>query len=385
MSDTGWPLVPLRELLTPSGERVSVSADSEYPNFGIYSFGRGVFVKTPIKGSTSSATALFRAKKNQFVYSRLFAFEGAYGIVPDELDGYLVSNEFPLFNCDNSRLLPGYLGWFFRNPIVWPDVARLTTGMGNRRQRIKAEALLSYTLPLPPLQEQERVVARIDSIASKHSEIVKLRQQSDEVCSQVCRSLLSDRRFGDPTPTRMSDLVSWRRANVAVVPNETYQFAGVYCFGRGLFVGQRRTGMEFAYKEITQLNADEFVYPKLMAWEGALGVVPAECDGLFVSPEFPVFTVNKERVLPEVLDVYFRSPAVWPSLGGASTGTNVRRKRLNPKDFLSYEFPLPSREAQVALRSVRQRMSELQTLQNQKSQINALLPSILDRALKGEL
>ena len=385
MSDNGWALVPLGELVTQSGERVSVSADSEYPNFGIYSFGRGLFVKTPIKGSTSSATALFRARRNQFVYSRLFAFEGAYGLVTDELDGYLVSNEFPLFTCENTRLLPGYLGWFFRNPFVWSDVARLTTGMGNRRQRIKPEALLSYRLPLPPLQEQERIVARIDSIASKHAEIVKLRQQSDEECSQVCRSLLSDTRFGAPTPTRMSDLVSWRRPNVEVVPNETYQFAGVYCFGRGLFVGQRRTGMAFAYKELTRLRAGEFIYPKLMAWEGALGIVPAECDGLFVSPEFPVFTVNQERVLPEVLDVYFRSPSVWPSLGGASTGTTFLRKRLNPKDFLNYDFPLPSREAQVALRSVRQRMSELQTLQNQTSQIKAMLPSILDRAFKGEL
>ena len=101
--------------------------------------------------------------------------------------------------------------------------------------------------------------------------------------------------------------------------------------------------MEFAYPRLTRLRAGNFVYPKLMAWEGALGVVPVECEGLVVSTEFPVFEVNEDRVLTEVLDVYFRTPAVWPKLSGASTGTNVRRRRLNPADFLNYEMPLPSR------------------------------------------
>jgi type I restriction enzyme S subunit len=98
-----------------------------------------------------------------------------------------------------------------------------------------------------------------------------------------------------------------------------------------------------------------------------------------------VFTVNADRVFPEVLDVYFRSPAVWPSLGGASNGTNVRRKRLSPNDFLNYKFPLPTRKAQLALRAIRQKMAELEGLQEQSSQLDAILPSILDRAFRGAL
>ena len=171
MSNKNWPLLPLGEVLTKSNARVSVSVDGEYPNFGIYSFGRGLFAKPPILGSSSSATTLFRAKANQFVYSRLFAFEGAYGIVPPELDGHLVSNEFPLFDCNPQRIDPGYLGWFFRNPAVWPKVAELTTGMGSRRQRIKPEALLGYAIPFPPIDEQRRILARIDGIVSKMTEV----------------------------------------------------------------------------------------------------------------------------------------------------------------------------------------------------------------------
>jgi type I restriction enzyme S subunit len=48
---------------------------------------------------------------------------------------------------------------------------------------------------------------------------------------------------------------------------------------------------------------------------------------MVVSPEFPVFTVNTEAVLPEVLDIYFRTPDIWPALAEISGGTNARRGR----------------------------------------------------------
>jgi hypothetical protein len=41
-----------------------------------------------------------------------------------------------------------------------------------------------------------------------------------------------------------------------------------------------------------------------------MGIVPRECDGLVVSPEFQVFQVQQERVLPEVLHMYFSTPSV---------------------------------------------------------------------------
>lgn len=184
----------------------------------------------------------------------------------------------------------------------------------------------------------------------------------------------------------MRELVSRRQLDVEVVPDETYHFAGVYCFGRGVFRGPVKTGMDFAYKQLTRLRHGDFVYPKLMAWEGALGIVPTECDGLVVSPEFPEFMVNGLRVLPEVLDVYFRTPSVWPLLSGASTGTNVRRRRLNPADFLAYTMPLPPMDRQQKLREVKRQVTRLRRLQSDTAAaLDALLPSILDKAFKGEL
>jgi type I restriction enzyme S subunit len=184
----------------------------------------------------------------------------------------------------------------------------------------------------------------------------------------------------------MRELVKLRPPDVTVRADETYQFAGVYCFGRGVFKGARKSGMDFAYPRLTRLRAGEFVYPKLMAWEGALGIVPPECDGCVVSTEFPVFEVLEDRVLPEVLDTHFRTPAVWPEISGASTGTNVRRRRLNPQDFLNYQIPLPSRETQMTLRKVRAEVDALKRLQAETAiELDVLLPAILDKAFKGGL
>ena len=184
----------------------------------------------------------------------------------------------------------------------------------------------------------------------------------------------------------MCELVTLRDPDVAVRHEDSYEFAGVYCFGRGVFRGQRRTGLDFAYTRLTQLQTGNFVYPKLMAWEGALAVVPPECEGCVVSTEFPVFEVIETRVFPEVLDTYFRNPAVWQGMAGASTGTNVRRRRLNPKDFLEYKMPLPSRATQERLREVRRKVDALKELQLETAaELDALMPSVLDRAFKGKL
>ena len=244
--------------------------------------------------------------------------------------------------------------------------------------------VLGYEIPLPPLAEQRRVVARIEELAAHIHEACTLRHQAAEEAEALLRSILTHDQKAKTTPMR--ELVKLRSPDVAVRADETYQFAGVYCLGRGVFKGARKSGMDFAYPRRTRLRAGEFVYPKLMAWEGALGVVPPECDGCVVSPEFPVFEVDEDRVFHEVLDTYYRTPSVWPDLAGESTGTNVRRRRLNPQDFLDYEMPLPSRETQMTLRKVMAEVDALKRLQAETAaELDALLPAILDRAFKGEL
>ncbi len=260
---------------------------------------------------------------------------------------------------------------------------------GTANVSLKERDIADALVTLPSIVKQKDVVEMLDSLSEKINEGKRLMEETSEDFEVLCRSILSDSKWGDPSPTPMSELVSLRSPDVFVEPTEVYQFAGVYCFGRGVFVGQHKSGMDFQYPRLTRLRTDNFVYPKLMAWEGALAVVPPECDGLVVSTEFPVFEIDQSKVLPEVLDVHFRTPSVWPALSGASTGTNVRRKRLNPADFLKYQIPLPSMESQQRLREIRSKLrgvtqGRVETIKELDAMLPAILHSVFDNGEQGE-
>ena len=378
------PQINLREVLRLDLDSVRVDPSETYDMVGVYSFGRGLFRREPQNGANTSYKVFYRLKPDHVVMSQLFGWEGALALSSAGFAGLYVSPQFPTFLCDPSRLDRNFLGWFIRRPAFWEELGTRTKGMGDRRRTLNPEALLSSVIPLPPLPEQRRIVARIEELSAKIDEACHLRQQIREQCEMLCRAIVFSESV---SRTPMHEIVRLRDCDVVVNPEENYEFAGVYCFGRGVFQGLRKSGSEFAYTHLTRLKAGNFVYPKLMAWEGALGTVPLTCDGLVVSPEFPVFEVDETRVLPKTLDVYFRTPSVWPELAEISTGTNVRRRRLHPSAFLNYEIPLPSMETQIRLQKVQQIMDDKMTpLQSETAEeLNALMPSILSKAFAGEL
>ena len=379
-----WPLACVGEILRRV-ERFEPRDDLvEYSFAGTYSFARGVFVGERKLGSSFSLPRVQRIKKGDFVYCKIMAWEGAFGLVSDDADGCVMSGAFVVYELDQNRISPKFLEYYFKLPAHWKSIGARSTGTNVRRRSLHPDQFEKSYIPVPPLPEQRRIVTRIEELAAKINEARALRERSREEIENLCRSVLNS--DPDVKLTRMTELVRLRSPDVTVQQDESYQFAGVYCFGRGVFRGQKKIGIEFAYKQLTRLKTGNFVYPKLMAWEGALGVVPPGCNGCVVSTEFPVFEIQEDRVLPEVLDTYFRSPHVWPELSGSSTGTNVRRRRLNPSDFLKYRIPLPSRKTQELLRLVRGRINSIKVIQAETAaQFEALTPSILDKAFNGKL
>jgi len=169
----GWRRLSLRKIMKQSNESVSVRIDGKYPNLGIYSFGRGVFGKPPIEGTTTSAKQLSLVRAGQLIYSRLFAFEGAYAFVPEEFDGHFVSNEFPSFDVDPELATAEFIAAALRSRQQWNELAGSSKGLGLRRQRIKVEALLEHELWFPPIEEQHRVVAALRKLEQVNGLVAK--------------------------------------------------------------------------------------------------------------------------------------------------------------------------------------------------------------------
>jgi hypothetical protein len=107
--------------------------------------------------------------------------------------------------------------------------------------------------------------------------------------------------------------------------DQTYPTFGVYGFGRGLFDKTPILGATIKAQRLYKTRNGHFVYSRLKAFEGAYALVTEEFDGHYVSNEFPTFEALTERLLPEYVAAYFRSPSIWKSAAQLSEGLGARR------------------------------------------------------------
>ncbi|KAA8816232.1 restriction endonuclease subunit S [Bifidobacterium callitrichos] len=195
-------MVKLGELLTLDAEpeRIDNPADETFVTVRTKCGGA---VERVIKdGKIPVAFTGYRIHEGQLIYSRIDARNNAFAIVPSELDGAVVSKDFPVFRVDERKVLKSYLMHFFRSGRLQYAIQQYSKGITNR-QRIKEEVLLSFSIPLPSLEEQRRIVAvldRADAIRTKRRRVLA---DLDE----LPRSLFAE-MFGDP----VSNSKGWKYA-----------------------------------------------------------------------------------------------------------------------------------------------------------------------------
>lgn len=375
-----WPAMPLGEVAPVVRRPVKLDRLAKYREIGARSFGRGLFEKPQFDGAEATWEKPVLIAKGDLVFSNIKAWEGAISWATDAHDGCIASHRYITCVPRVDLALPEFLARYLLSHDGLAAVGQASRGSADRNRTLSLAALATIPVPVPPLEYQQRIVRHLEQLTEKTRQVEAHLDAAERDAEHLIRSYLFGTRDDAPRKRRLSELVSQRPPDVAVDGTAQYRFAGVYSFGRGVFASAVKMGSEFAYERLSTVHVGDFIYPKLMAWEGALGVVPPECDGMVVSPEFPVFTVNTEVILPEVLDVYFRTPDVWPALAEISGGTNARRRRLQPATFLNYEMPVPSMDRQLKIRAIYQHTQALLARHTAIRQANAaLLPATLER------
>jgi type I restriction enzyme S subunit len=167
--------------------------------------------------------------------------------------------------------------------------------------------------------------------------------------------------------------------SVPVDPSVTYEMAGVLSYGRGLFEKPPVSGAATSYKTFYRLKAGQIVLSQLFGWEGAIAPVSPECEGRFVSSQFPTFRPNSN------LDAGFarwliRNPQLWDQLRAAAKGMGDRRRTLSPDIFLAATSVMPPFAEQqritAHLDSLEARLTRVRKLrQEQEQQLYAALRS----------
>src|SRR5205807_1688827 len=122
------PTRPLREMVEQVRRPVEVRFDEWYSLLGMRLSGGGLFLRETKLGSDIRARSLNKVEEGDFVYSRLFAWRGAFGVAEQSHDGCHVSNEFPLFRVDQDQIDLSYLWSLFRDQSMWERVREQSSG-----------------------------------------------------------------------------------------------------------------------------------------------------------------------------------------------------------------------------------------------------------------
>jgi type I restriction enzyme, S subunit len=175
----GFPLVTLGNLLTKSEAWIELDPTARYREVTVRLWGNGVVLRHEVAGSEIAAGRRLQVHTDQFIISRIDARHGASGLIPPELNGAVVSSDFPVFALDEGLILPQFLGWLSKTR-QFIDLCLVASEGTTNRVRLQEKRFLALEIPLPPLPEQRRIVARIEALAAKITEARGLRQQAVE-------------------------------------------------------------------------------------------------------------------------------------------------------------------------------------------------------------
>ncbi|KGB82804.1 hypothetical protein JT55_06040 [Rhodovulum sp. NI22] len=374
--------ITIDRFLTKSEDWVPVKPDENYKQITARLWGKGLTLRGEVPGSAIAAARQYCAKAGQFLISRIDARHGAFGIVPEELDGALVSNDFPCFNIDASTVLPHFFEWYSRTP-EFIDLCRRASEGSTNRVRMKEAKFLKMTVPLPSIDEQRRIVEKLDRVAALANE----RRNAIEAAERETQALLlkAFQRAIDGAPLRpMAEVAPLVRRPVEIDLDASYPELGVRSFGRGTFHKPDLPGAEVGNKKLFRICAGDLLFNIVFAWEGAVAVAQPEDEGRVGSHRFLSCVPAPETATVEFLRFYFSTPEGLQKLGEASPGGAGRNRTLGLKKLESLQVPVPQILRQHWFDRLQAKAREARAIRASTAQdVEALIPAMLHEIFDG--
>ncbi|MCU0443130.1 MAG: restriction endonuclease subunit S [Bacteroidia bacterium] len=135
--------------------------------------------KRDVRGSEAEdATYFFIRKKGQFIYGKQNLHKGAFGIIPEELDGFESSQDIPAFDFLKG-VSPNFFMFFMSQEGFYQSLEKISTGTGSKR--IHPENLYKVKVIFPSIEEQAAIAQVLQAadreISLLKAKVEKLREQ----------------------------------------------------------------------------------------------------------------------------------------------------------------------------------------------------------------
>lgn len=378
-----WSSAPLGELLQKRSEWITLDPDTKYKQATVRLWGKGVTLRGIIKGAEIAASSQLRIRQGDFIMSRIDARHGAFGLVPEEMDGAVVSQDFPVFEVHEDRLLPGFLNWMSKTAF-FIDLCRSASEGTTNRVRLKEDRFFSKVISLPPIAEQRRIVAQLDEAAAGQE---RHRMACEEVQHEVDAMQLAAFReiIKDAPLIRMGDIAPLVRRVTEIDPDGAYPELGIRSFGKGTFHKPAIKGMDLGSKKLFKIESGDLLFNIVFAWEGAVAIASDDDHCRFGSHRFLTCVADSSRTTSSFLRFYFLTDEGMRKLGEASPGGAGRNRTLSIKGLEAIQVPIPSLDAQLWFDELQAKAASISSEQAKSlDDMGRLIPSFLDRAFNGE-
>ena len=240
-----WDLLSLGKLLKRRKDEIYISELEKYKRITIKSNGQGIVIRDRSLGNKIGTKKQFIARHGQLVMSKIDARNGAFGILPEDCNNSIITGNFWAFDIDKSLLDSKYFNYLTKTPLFVEFCIKASDGTTNRRY-LQEDKFLSMKISLPPLEEQRRIVSKVEELAGKIEEARSLREQTIKNTKSFVTSLhlsLSGSRI-----VKLDKILNLDEHRETVEFGKEYPQVGVRGFGGGLFAKESINTTQTSYR-----------------------------------------------------------------------------------------------------------------------------------------
>ena len=151
-------------------EKVKIEDNKEYEILGVRSYGLGTYRNRVSKGSNLKMKVYQQAKQDHLFWCKVDTKNGAFGIISKDLKNGLGSSNMTFAELNLSIIDTNYLQILFRSKKLHDYMDNMVTGSTNRKYIKFSELLTNVKIPLPSIDEQNKLVAEYNKLINLATE-----------------------------------------------------------------------------------------------------------------------------------------------------------------------------------------------------------------------
>ena len=156
-------MMRIGEFLKRKKTAVTIQDGLKYKRVTIKVRNGGVFLRDEVMGENIGTKKQYLVSEGQFILSKIDARNGAMGIVPAELNGAVVTQDFLPYDIDTTKVNPQYFVLVCTTKQFIEFCQSCSSGTTNR-QRVDETQFLKIKVPVPSLVEQNKLVEEYNKL-----------------------------------------------------------------------------------------------------------------------------------------------------------------------------------------------------------------------------